>query len=911
MTPPPQTRRKQKPALAEPVVPEAEPEFEELAGLPEAVSDSEAAEGEATDAECADTDREVRAGLAATFESVASPEKPTPVQKGKPSSSQTVTPPVQKGKPSPSTAVTPPVQKGRPSPSTTAVTPPVQKGNPSPSTTAVTPPVHHGGKPSPKTGDKAAQPTARRTMPNPMEQRLAAMQKQLEEQASLIAGFREAEEEPVDPMQEKIRVLEEQLQKQAELIKQRKAGSPAPNVGKAAVPDEQSDEALNAGSLDTDSIVMPDGTRVISHDALRMRLKRLCERKKTGKAWVSDELITDYKSGGSSREQLEIALLETIKQLGPDAAHQKMRAAFTSRVTLVKERILQREKEVTGEWLTEERMKNKHNWGKDMIKQVTQYCLKFPATLTRPWKYNASVTEYFVELESTSKIKQSELDKYLSETTQVKVVSLMTASDMVMVMAVWMEGTAEQPLELASGVASGFTGDPILENSRETPVVNAEHQKVKDELKRYLDALLVKSRTVSRMIEQLNEPYNPKPTEGTVKLADELSCISAPISAAYEKMAGLVSKLEMENVDAAGIQRVKVEFTNIRETVAKPWPDCMTMCAELLAKDAQHKLVMKNVNLARKKEKAEAEQDDNEPEKVPAVTKDFGSEACNTLRCLRHLRLDVPISTVAVDGDSEYPVLKAVDFVKCMDRYGFWDKLFGTPSLAKGEQMCYDYWCKYRKLYPNFDLFRRNLPLNRCVPVYLHGDEGQHFKKAAIMIVQWQSAIGRGQRDFDFEDMSEWPAYLDTLDEQLPWEPGVHTSAEAQASATRAINMFMKGLYTGGLWLSGNDLELMVQSGMHFLRASSRLSLLSFHLGEERFAITPKNHSLYHIVKLIQWEADMIGFARNPCCESCSQDEDLVGRIARVSRSVSPRTTAMRTLQRYLLLAHEAWYRES
>ena len=45
---------------------------------------------------------------------------------------------------------------------------------------------------------------------------------------------------------------------------------------------------------------------------------------------------------------------------------------------------------------------------------------------------------------------------------------------------------------------------------------------VKDELKRYLDALLVKSRTVSRMIEQLNEPYNPKPTEGTVKQLDPI-----------------------------------------------------------------------------------------------------------------------------------------------------------------------------------------------------------------------------------------------------------------------------------------------------------------------------------------------------------------------------------------------------
>ena len=31
--------------------------------------------------------------------------------------------------------------------------------------------------------------------------------------------------------------------------------------------------------------------------------------------------------------------------------------------------------------------------------------------------------------------------------------------------------------------------------------------------------------------------------------------IATPISGAYEKMAGLVSKLEMEEVDQAGIQR--------------------------------------------------------------------------------------------------------------------------------------------------------------------------------------------------------------------------------------------------------------------------------------------------------------------------------------------------------------------
>ena len=108
------------------------------------------------------------------------------------------------------------------------------------------------------------------------------------------------------------------------------------------------------------------------------------------------------------------------------------------------------------------------------------------------------------------------------------------------------------------------------------------------------------------------------------------------------------------------------------------------------------------------------------------------------------MRLDVPISTVAIAGGSEFPILRAGDFVKCMDRCGFWDKIFGTPSLEKGEQMCYDYWCKYQKLYPNFDLFKTNLPLSRCVPIYVYGDEGQHYKKAAVMVIQWQSVIGRG-----------------------------------------------------------------------------------------------------------------------------------------------------------------------
>ena len=47
-----------------------------------------------------------------------------------------------------------------------------------------------------------------------------------------------------------------------------------------------------------------------------MRLRRLCEVKKSGKSHVSDEVRTDYKGGGEKREWLEIALLEAIKKHG-------------------------------------------------------------------------------------------------------------------------------------------------------------------------------------------------------------------------------------------------------------------------------------------------------------------------------------------------------------------------------------------------------------------------------------------------------------------------------------------------------------------------------------------------------------------------------------------------------------------
>lgn len=105
-------------------------------------------------------------------------------------------------------------------------------------------------------------------------------------------------------------------------------------------------------------------SEVIGRDALRMRLRRLCEKKKTGRMNVNQTSHDDYVAGGERRELLELALLETLDKIGPDGSHAEIKKEFNLRIEHVKERLVEREKEVTGEWLTKERMASKLSYSK-------------------------------------------------------------------------------------------------------------------------------------------------------------------------------------------------------------------------------------------------------------------------------------------------------------------------------------------------------------------------------------------------------------------------------------------------------------------------------------------------------------------------------------------------------------------
>ena len=142
-------------------------------------------------------------------------------------------------------------------------------------------------------------------------------------------------------------------------------------------------------------------SEVLSHDALRMRLRRMVEVKQSGKCHVPQEVVDDFKTGGELKEWLEIALLESIKKVGTDRTkfkavkvgvweflvrfnHDKhvyfncfsksieidlyrpapYQAEFKVRCKVVKERMLHKEKEVKGKWVTREKMDKSGEYSK-------------------------------------------------------------------------------------------------------------------------------------------------------------------------------------------------------------------------------------------------------------------------------------------------------------------------------------------------------------------------------------------------------------------------------------------------------------------------------------------------------------------------------------------------------------------
>ena len=130
-----------------------------------------------------------------------------------------------------------------------------------------------------------------------------------------------------------------------------------------------------------------------------------------------------------------------------------------------------------------------------------------------------------------------------------------------------------------------------------------------------------------------------------------------------------------------------------------------------------------------------------------------------------------------------------------------------------------------------------------------------------------------------------------------------------QASGIRALNYFMSTLYKSELFLEQGLARSVAQAGWHVLAAYGRLAQLTFDAGNPKFTLIPKLHMYWHVVYSLHKDSMSCAWVLNPMAESCSVEEDVIGRYAFLTRHVSPRQRVIRSLDRYLTQVQLLWSR--
>ena len=105
------------------------------------------------------------------------------------------------------------------------------------------------------------------------------------------------------------------------------------------------------------------------------------------------------------------------------------------------------------------------------------------------------------------------------------------------------------------------------------------------------------------------------------------------------------------------------------------------------------------------------------------------------------LSAGINLSYVDVGIKSPHPVLSIGDFISKLDQCGKMDLLL----MGNGPVQFRSFWEKWRRIQPNHSIYKVDPSrLDWSIPVAIHTDEGTSQKKKALMIIQYQTLMGRG-----------------------------------------------------------------------------------------------------------------------------------------------------------------------
>ena len=126
-------------------------------------------------------------------------------------------------------------------------------------------------------------------------------------------------------------------------------------------------------------------------------------------------------------------------------------------------------------------------------------------------------------------------------------------------------------------------------------------------------------------------------------------------------------------------------------------------------------------------------------------------------------------------------------------------------------------------------------------------------------------------------------------------------------AAISAANAFMRCMYRAGLWLSHQERDFLLKAGTRCVNAFLRCALRAFNASTTRWKFMPKFHLFGEMLFSMEKQKRLGLPSPNLLMFSCQMDEDYVGRISSISRTVSLRAVHSRTLTRYLIALVANW----
>ena len=192
-----------------------------------------------------------------------------------------------------------------------------------------------------------------------------------------------------------------------------------------------------------------------------------------------------------------------------------------------------------------------------------------------------------------------------------------------------------------------------------------------------------------------------------------------------------------------------------------------------------------------------------------------------------------------------------------------------------------------------------------------HKGERIHFKKLTLDLLGYQSSrdypSGCWSKSLDSAVMMKFVAYIigKPDHEQQVQEDQM---LQLMRGAAENGNKFMSQLFSCGYWLNFEEADTVIRCGHRFLMSYHSLAKAAFGQQLCLFSLKPKLHMYNHILHTLwtQRKASPPGQPAivNPCAEATFMSEDFIGRVARLSRKVSPRQQGLKVLFRYLVAAH-------